>query len=369
MTGSRCSAPPAVTLILLALFGIAGGMPQNVWADLCLVCPDGSGDFPTIQEAIDAASHGDIIELNSGTFTGPGNWDLDYLGKAITIRSASGNAETCIIDGGGRHRGFYLHSSEFPSTVLQEVTLTNCCADDWIWNHGGAIRCDPAALTILRCIFIDNSAIDGWGWGSSGGAVYSFGLATVIGCRFYGNSATHGGALGGAFNKIQGCTFYDNRADGCGGAIYVQDMEGVIENCTLAFNSGPCASGIGIETSTVTIERSIVAFGNGGKALDVDTGSILHCHCCDFYGNEGGDWVAPIGSFYLSQGNISEHPLFCNPLAGDFGLQETSVCAPFAAPNAACDLLGAWGVNCLPSPVQTFTWGGIKARFRPVPVR
>jgi pectin methylesterase-like acyl-CoA thioesterase len=35
-------------------------------ADVFVVSPDGSGDFPTIQAAVDAASDGDDIELTDG---------------------------------------------------------------------------------------------------------------------------------------------------------------------------------------------------------------------------------------------------------------------------------------------------------------
>ena len=49
-----------------------------------LVNPDGSGDYPTIQAAINASSNGDIIELGDGVFTGPDNRNLDYGGRAIT---------------------------------------------------------------------------------------------------------------------------------------------------------------------------------------------------------------------------------------------------------------------------------------------
>ncbi len=41
-----------------------------------LVNPNGTGDYPTIQAAIDAASSGDIIELGNGTFAGEGNNDV-----------------------------------------------------------------------------------------------------------------------------------------------------------------------------------------------------------------------------------------------------------------------------------------------------
>jgi len=42
------------------------------YATSYLIKPDGSGDFPTIQAALDAAFYNDIIELANGVFTGPG---------------------------------------------------------------------------------------------------------------------------------------------------------------------------------------------------------------------------------------------------------------------------------------------------------
>jgi len=42
------------------------------------VRPDGFGDFPTIQAAIEGAVDGDVIELTNGVFLGEGNRDVDY---------------------------------------------------------------------------------------------------------------------------------------------------------------------------------------------------------------------------------------------------------------------------------------------------
>ena len=57
----------------------------------------------TIQDAIDLTDsvEGDIVELADGTYTGVGNRDIDLRGKAITVRSASGDPEACVIDCGG----------------------------------------------------------------------------------------------------------------------------------------------------------------------------------------------------------------------------------------------------------------------------
>ncbi len=45
--------------------------------------------FRRIQEAIDTSLEGDIVEIQAGIYTGPGNYDLDPGGKGITIRSTN----------------------------------------------------------------------------------------------------------------------------------------------------------------------------------------------------------------------------------------------------------------------------------------
>ena len=62
------------------------------------IAADGSGDYTTIQDGIDNAVGTDTVWLYEGTFTGVGNRDLDFSGKAITVRSTSGWAPTCVID-------------------------------------------------------------------------------------------------------------------------------------------------------------------------------------------------------------------------------------------------------------------------------
>lgn len=113
-----------VTLLamVLALFATAS-------ATTYIVTPDGNGDFPTIQAAIDAAGNGDVIELTDGTFRGAGNRDIDFLGKAVTLRSQSGDPAACVLDCEGTwdepHRCFYFLNEEDASTVIQGITIAN----------------------------------------------------------------------------------------------------------------------------------------------------------------------------------------------------------------------------------------------------
>ena len=99
-----------------------------------LVKPDGTGDYPTIQAAIDAATAGDTILLADGVFKGPGNRNLDLKGKAITVRSRSGYPGDVTIDAEGvqwiPQRGFDFKTGEGPDSVVRDITITGGSTDD-----------------------------------------------------------------------------------------------------------------------------------------------------------------------------------------------------------------------------------------------
>jgi len=62
---------------------------------------DGPADFNNIQAAIDDSNDGDTIIVADGTYTGGGNREISFRGKAITVRSENG-PENCIIDCQGK---------------------------------------------------------------------------------------------------------------------------------------------------------------------------------------------------------------------------------------------------------------------------
>jgi hypothetical protein len=145
-------------LLVLAVLAV------SVWEARCetyLVQPDGSGDFPTIQAAINASTNGDVIELGDGAFRGDGNRDIDYHGKAITVRSESINPAFCIIDGEGSesepHRCFYFHTGEGSGSILEGVTVTGGYVTTSS-SYGGGVRCDVSSPTFRNCLFTANYA-------------------------------------------------------------------------------------------------------------------------------------------------------------------------------------------------------------------
>lgn len=131
---TRRATLPMMGLLALALMvpGLFGTPPAQ--AATYLVTPDGSGDFPTIQAALDATLEADIIELADGFYCGEGNRDLDFAGKAVMLRSVSDDPTTCVIDCQGSledpHRGFHFYANEGPFTVIRGLTVTGGHTDD-----------------------------------------------------------------------------------------------------------------------------------------------------------------------------------------------------------------------------------------------
>ena len=339
-----------------------------------LVKADGTGDYPTIQAAIDAATTGIIIELEDGVYTGTGNSDLDYAGKAITVRSLSGDPTLCVIDCVGPvHRGFYFHLGESPASVVENITIRNGNVTGF--GDGGGIYCDDiSSPTIRGCIFESNQADLGGGlW------IGAFCSPVITDCRFLNNTAAvgYGGGVAGhppvltnchfesnhadfagggagldyhpSGNTVSSCTFVENSAQyGAGIALLSMADVSSIENCTLVGNDGDFGSGIYYHNSTASneIANTIVALNHTGEAIGC-VGIAPTLACSDLYGNAGGDWVGPISGQYGLSGNISEDPLFCDAAGGDYTIKSVSRCGPDYNPD--CGLIGAHPVGCEPA--------------------
>ncbi|MHC4741626.1 MAG: right-handed parallel beta-helix repeat-containing protein, partial [Planctomycetota bacterium] len=204
---------------------------------------DVPSEYPTIQSAIDNSHDGDTIVIDDGVYTGPGNRDIDFKGKLITVKSRNGPAN-CIIDCNGTeedyHRGFYFHNGEGNDAVVDGFTVTNGYIG-YEGNNGGAVRCAESSPTIANCIFKSNFG------GTRGGAIIMYDSSPVISnCVFAENSASDGGAIQNFDSSpvIVNCIFKNNSASCWGGAIRsVYDMGSVIANCLFIGNDGACNGG------------------------------------------------------------------------------------------------------------------------------
>jgi predicted outer membrane repeat protein len=260
----------AVTLLLALCLPVS--------ATTYLVTPSGTGDYATIQDAINAAADGDIIELADGTFTGSGNRNILYMGKAITVASQSGNPSACVIDCQGQGRGFYFHYAETAASVLRGITITNGHA-----GQGGAISCINGNPSVTDCRFSHNSAHD------EGGAVYCYwnGDASFQNCTFVGNSGDAGGGMYSMYSSpvLVACTFHDNEAMG-GGALCLTGSPIVASGCDFTDNRAHVGGGVLVDFSSSVFTNCLFS-GNssstGGGMCVANGGTTLET--CVFMGN------------------------------------------------------------------------------------
>jgi len=262
---------------------------------------DGPADFNTIQAAIDDCNDGDTVLVAPGTYTGDGNRDIDFKGKAITVISEEG-PQTCIIDCNGTvdeyHRGFYFHNGEDANSVLQGFTISsgytvkcpmytgggiycdkssprieNCIVTANKARHGGGIACIDSHAVIANCIICNNiasinpiywSAID---YSGSGGGIYFYSYKNekpiLINCIVAGNGASYNGggiSCDRGNTIISNCTIYGNRTgdwgrgggitSGTAGAGYTY-TEVIVHNCIIWGNTARYYAQIGSEYAAI----------------------------------------------------------------------------------------------------------------------
>jgi nitrous oxidase accessory protein NosD len=112
-------------------------------------------DQSTIQNAIIAASNGDIVQVARGTYVE----NLNFLGKAIRVTSEEGAAVT-IIDGNRSGSVVTFSSAESRLSVLDGFTLQNGKAP----TSGGGIQIINSSPTVSGNVIRNNSAASDGGW-------------------------------------------------------------------------------------------------------------------------------------------------------------------------------------------------------------
>ena len=264
------------------------------------------GQFPIIQEAIDRCWDGGTVWVADGVYTGDGNRDLDFHGKAVRVKSETG-PENCIIDCNGtrddRHRGFYFHNGEDANSVLDGFTIIN-----GYHLSGGAIWCSGSSPMIMNCIVMDSNA------SHDGGGIFCLDSSpTIENCTIIGNLAGwRGGGICCKWDSsptITNCTISGNSSNELGGAIYCDYSNPTITKCTISGNSTKYGGGgIYCGGSSPTIIDCIIS-GNSTKYY----GGGIHCEQessptiinCIISGNSTRDDGGAIYCYYYSNPTIT----------------------------------------------------------------
>lgn len=331
---------------------VNGTTGDDAWDGLCEVWDgDTCGPKWSIKGGIGAAQNGDTVIVADGLYMDWANMQIEFEGKAITVRSANG-PETCTLDGNEHARSFWFHEQETASSVLDGFTLTGGNS-----NEGSGIICDGSSPTIKNCIITDNLAHNSGGGivllnssaiikdctfsnnradGDSlgGGGIYCFNSTpTITNCTFNGNSAYVGGGL--FFHEgnptIKNCLIFDNLGEWYGGGLYGYGPgSATITNCTFADNhSGAYGGGLyGLDEFDPTITSCAFSYNTGdyGPQIALEWFSNPTLWYNDVQGGQADVFISTASFIHWEAGNIEDEALFVDPNQGDFHLATDSPC-------------------------------------------
>ena len=259
-----------------------------------------SGDYATLEDAVDAAEDGDVLELEAGTFDGgvslnaldvtirgAGAGSTTIVGGDPVLTSESGDLsiEDLTIDGdggaglrvrdgalvltdltiedvGGAQNGGGLYAVENPVSVTRvtfsrgdvgvyngafvylytsDADITESTFSDGVAERGGAVFVYDSELSISGSSFYDNTATLGDGSTRGGALRGEEALVDLNDVTFEGNTCEggYGGAVsmfGGILN-VTDSTFTENEAwDSYGGALVTYNADVSLADSTFTEN-------------------------------------------------------------------------------------------------------------------------------------
>jgi hypothetical protein len=199
---------------------------------------------PTIQAGINAASNGDTVLVAPGTYSE----NINFLGKAITVKSSNG-AKVTIIDGGGVTSVVTFSSSETLSSVLSGFTLQNGAATSGL-SEGGGILVNGASPKIENNIVQNNHAA------SSGAGIGVYFGSPLIKGNIIKNNSQSSGFSGGEGGGIE-----------VGGAGSAQIIGNIIEHNSWDNLGAGDGGGIALFNSVSTLIKNNIIEGNVAGTL------------------------------------------------------------------------------------------------------
>lgn len=272
-----------------------------------------SNPYDTIQQAVDIVPAGGTVIVLDGIYTGTGNNQINFHGKALTLKTQNG-PQSCIIDCQFGSQAFYLESGETNDSVIQGFTIKKGYA-----YQGGAVYLSNADPAIKDCIITESQT---YGSNTGGGAIYCSNASPLIeNCTFTENYAYHfGGAVllgagsaptiinsifvsndagnagGGMYitlssPAIKNSRFTANTAVNAGGAIYSRESSYSVTNCTINNNlTDGAGGGLYCYAVSADIRNSIFTENTNNAISEGDSQSDPNVMYCLFNGNPNGDY-------------------------------------------------------------------------------
>jgi len=308
-------------------------------------------DYTKIQAAINASVNGDTVLVAKGTYAE----NIDFKGKAITVKS-SGGAKVTVIDGGNPINPDYasvviFQNGEGYKSVLDGFTLTNGSGtyiSAYMQFRGGGIYCHDTAPIIMNNIITGNT-VDGTavGYGEGGGiccAAQSY--PQIFNNTISGNTAKgylccgggiccyEGGSLGTCENNIICNNEVEAGYYSYGGGIYCDGYcSPVTRYNTIYGNSASYGGGVYCGYSAkLSISNTILWSNSATTGTEIcllgnySYPATVYLNHSDIKGGRASVHVGSFCNFKWSSTNIDSDPRFINETNNDFHLTYLSPC-------------------------------------------
>ncbi len=353
------------------------GLMLMVWVSL----PAGGAilqvpsEYASIQEAIDASSHGDTVIVAPGLYYER----INFNGKNIVVTSTDPNDSRVVgytvLNADGEGSVVTFDNNETKDAVLTGFTITGGTgtlsegSSDWYKNYyGGGIYCRRGRPTITRNVITNNVVpylreirevtengytYEQWfyEW-SDGGGIYASWGATITHNVIYNNSAENGGGIYASGDAtIENNIIYDNSAVVGGG---VRVVYGRLVNNTIVGNDaglepdngvgGNVFAGFPYDSVGLTVANNIITGARSGGGVYWAGALADAMRFNDVWGNEPADYVTEdlrtremlwggAADWTGKHGNISKDPVFLAGWNERWHLDPESPCVSAGDPN------------------------------------
>ena len=296
----------------LKCYYVDDGIGNDAWSGLMPYWDGTDGPKETIQAGIDSAADGDTVVVAPGTYTGAGNYDLDFGGKPITLMAPGGASSTTInADGAGRVLDFA--SGETGMAIVLGFTASKGFTSGGT-GFGGCIQCDASSPSILACRVVGGASDYGGGIGCLHDS-----NAVILDCEIDHNVATfYGGGIEcqGGSPVITNCLIHSNEAGDTGGGIDCWAAPNpTITQCTLSLNTAGTTGGGIYAWSTGGTIRDCILWGDTPDEFNRNSTTPTLTYC---------DVENGTGEAWFGTGCLDKDPLFVSGPLHDYYLSQVA---------------------------------------------